>query len=44
MREYRIETHLHTNHISKCGRLDAETLAERYAQAGYAAEIGRAHV
>ncbi len=34
---FRIETHLHTNHTSKCGWLDAGTLAEGYAKAGYAA-------
>lgn len=33
---YKIETHLHTNHVSKCGWLDAETLAAAYAEAGYA--------
>ena len=35
MKQYRIETHLHTNHTSKCGWLDAAALAEGYAQAGY---------
>lgn len=34
---YKIETHLHTNHVSSCGELDAVTLAEGYARAGYAA-------
>ena len=37
MDQYRIETHLHTNHTSQCGWLDADTLAEGYARAGYAA-------
>ena len=37
MSEYRIETHLHTNHVSACGHLDAAALAEGYAKAGYAA-------
>ena len=37
MEQYRIETHLHTNHTSKCGWLDAAALAEGYALAGYAA-------
>lgn len=37
MEQYQIETHLHTNHTSKCGWLDAAALAEGYAQAGYAA-------
>ena len=32
---YKIETHLHTNHVSKCGKLDAETLVEKYHEAGY---------
>lgn len=34
---YKIETHLHTNHVSSCGHLDAAALAEGYARAGYAA-------
>ena len=34
---FKIETHLHTNHVSKCGWLDAAALAEGYAKAGYAA-------
>lgn len=34
---YKIETHLHTSHVSKCGWLDAAALAEGYARAGYAA-------
>ncbi len=37
MSEYRIETHLHTCHVSACGHLDAAALAEGYARAGYAA-------
>lgn len=37
MSQYRIETHLHTTHTSKCGWLEADTLAEGYAKAGYAA-------
>lgn len=37
MSEYKIETHLHTNHVSACGHLDAAALAEGYAKAGYAA-------
>lgn len=32
---YKIETHLHTLHVSKCGRLNAAALAEAYHQAGY---------
>lgn len=34
---FKIETHLHTSHTSKCGWLDAAALAEGYAKAGYAA-------
>lgn len=34
---YKIETHMHTNHVSRCARLDAAALAEGYQQAGYAA-------
>lgn len=37
MDQYQIETHMHTNHTSKCGWLDAAALAEGYARAGYAA-------
>lgn len=37
MYEYRIETHLHTNHVSECSWLGAEALAESYQKAGYAA-------
>lgn len=33
----KIETHLHTNHVSGCAHLDAETLAAGYQAAGYAA-------
>lgn len=32
---YKIETHLHTNHSSKCGWLDAAALAKGYKDAGY---------
>lgn len=32
---YKIETHLHTNHVSKCGWLDAEHLAKKYYEAGF---------
>lgn len=34
---YKIETHLHTNHVSQCARLDAAHLARRYHELGYAA-------
>ena len=32
---YKIETHLHTVHSSRCGHLDAETLVRRYLEKGY---------
>lgn len=32
---YKIETHLHTCHCSSCGKLDAQTIAEGYARAGF---------
>lgn len=32
---YKIEPHLHTKHVSKCGWLYAEELAKRYHEAGY---------
>ena len=34
---YKIETHLHTKHTSKCGWLEAPALAAGYEAAGYAA-------
>ena len=34
---FKIETHLHTNHVSACGHMDAAALAEGYQKAGYAA-------
>ncbi|MDO5399581.1 MAG: PHP domain-containing protein [Eubacteriales bacterium] len=34
---YRIETHLHTSLVSKCGHLTPQELAEAYARAGYSA-------
>lgn len=34
---YKIETHLHTTYISRCGWLGAQALARAYAAAGYAA-------
>lgn len=33
---YKIETHLHTNHVSKCGWLEAEKLAKSYYEGGFA--------
>lgn len=40
---YKIETHLHTNHSSKCGWLDAAALAKGYRAAGYDAVIVTDH-
>ena len=40
---YKIETHLHTNHVSKCGHLDAAAIARGYADAGYSALIVTDH-
>lgn len=32
---YKIETHLHVSEVSPCGKLPAEEMVRRYAQAGY---------
>lgn len=40
---YKIETHLHTSHVSRCGYLDAEELVGRYAAAGYGGIIVTDH-
>lgn len=40
---FKIETHLHTSHVSRCGRLDAAGLTERYARAGYSGIIVTDH-
>lgn len=32
---YKVETHLHTSHVSRCGRLDAATIVREYKKAGY---------
>jgi len=40
---YRIETHLHTKYVSKCGRLDAKALLEGYKAAGYSGIIVTDH-
>lgn len=40
---HKIEPHLHTNHVSKCGWLDAETIAKAYKEAGYDAIIVTDH-
>lgn len=40
---YRIETHLHTSHVSKCGWLTAEELIAGYKAAGYDAIVVTDH-
>ena len=40
---YKIETHLHTNHVSKCGHLSAAEIVKGYADAGYSALIVTDH-
>ena len=40
---YKIETHLHTNHVSKCGHLDAAAIVKGYHEAGYRALIVTDH-
>lgn len=40
---FKIETHLHTSHVSRCGYLDADRLAELYAAAGYGGIIVTDH-
>ena len=40
---FKIETHLHTNHVSACGHMDAAALAEGYQKAGYAAIVVTDH-
>lgn len=40
---HKIETHLHTNHVSKCGWLDAEALIKGYQDAGYSGIIVTDH-
>lgn len=39
----KVETHLHTCHVSKCAHLDAATLAQAYKAAGYAAVVVTDH-
>ena len=34
---FKIETHMHTSHVSGCSRIDAASLAEGYQKAGFAA-------
>lgn len=40
---YKIETHLHTRYVSRCGRLDAQELVQGYKAAGYSAVIVTDH-
>ncbi len=40
---YKIETHLHTTHVSKCGKLEAPVLAEAYKSAGYSGMVVTDH-
>lgn len=40
---FKIETHMHTKHVSACAKLDAATLAEGYQKAGYAAVVVTDH-
>lgn len=40
---YKIETHLHTVHVSRCGHLEAEEIVSRYKEAGYSALIVTDH-
>ncbi len=35
MRKYKIETHLHTTYVSRCGWLGAQALARTYKELGY---------
>ena len=32
---FKVETHLHTKHVSKCGRMDAKEIVDAYKEAGY---------
>ena len=36
---YKIETHLHTKHVSRCGHMEAAEIIAAYKQAGYSAVI-----
>ena len=40
---YKIETHLHTVYASACGHLDARTIVEAYAEAGYSGLVVTDH-
>lgn len=40
---YKIETHLHTTHVSQCGQMEAAQIAQMYKEAGYSALIVTDH-
>lgn len=40
---YKIETHLHTSHVSRCGQLNAAQIVSAYKEAGYSAVIVTDH-
>ncbi len=40
---YKIETHLHTCHSSPCRKVDADTVARLYVQAGSAGTVVADH-
>lgn len=40
---YKIETHMHTKHVSRCGWLTAQELVEGYLEAGYGAVVVTDH-
>ena len=40
---YKIEPHLHTTHVSRCGRLEAKEIVAGYKAAGYSALIVTDH-
>ena len=40
---FKIETHLHTKHVSRCGHMQAAEIIAAYKQAGYSAVIATDH-
>ena len=40
---YKIETHLHTTHVSQCGKMTAKEIVDAYKKAGYSALIVTDH-
>ena len=40
---YKIEPHLHTTHVSRCGQLEAQEIVAGYKAAGYSALIVTDH-